>query len=122
MKNQEQLWALVYETLRPKGNETPNECLNRLTNERKGVPRLRLNPQTTVISLERWSSERLRILDAKHNKHHDFDDFRPIVVIDIGDRKLLVDGNHRVARSLMKEESSEHEVLLLHPTEHAYES
>lgn len=122
MENQEQLWALVYETLRPKGNETPNECLNRLTNERKGVPRLRLNQQTTVISLEQWSSEHLCILDVKHNRNHCFDDSRPIVVIDLGERKLLVDGNHRVARWLMKEESREYEVLLLHPNKHAYEN
>lgn len=122
MDEQGQLWALVYKTLRLKGSETPNECLNRLTNERLNVPRLRLDSKTTVVSLERWSIERLRSLETKHQTPYDFDDERPIVVIDLGERKLLVDGNHRVARWLMEGESKLYEVLLLHPGKNAHRS
>lgn len=108
------LWTLVYATLSPKANETENGCLNRLTNERRpGVPPMHLAPGTALVSREHWLLERLRTLDKKHEKYHDFDDGRPLVVIDLGERKLLVDGNHRVTRWLMKGDSRPYEVLLI---------
>lgn len=119
-EDQQALWALIYRTLKPKDiDATPNACLNRLTNERPGVPRMRLNENTAIVRQERWSTEQLRTLDTKHQKVHEFDDDRPIIVVDLDKKRLLVDGNHRVARWVMKGESKLFEVLLVHPRENA---
>jgi hypothetical protein len=116
------LWTLTLGTLRPKNTETAEACLNRLTNERKDVRRLRLTADTVDLRLEQWPLERLQTLDWKHQKIHHFDDDRAIVVIDLDERKLLVDGNHRVARWLMKADPRTYPVILVKPTDSARDS
>lgn len=85
------------------------------------MPRLRLGPRTAVVDLEQWPLQRIRTLDRKHEKHHDFDDERSLVVIDLGERKLLVDGHHRVTRWLMKGDSKLYEILLITPLQSAHD-
>lgn len=115
-ENQKQLWDLVYGTLYPKPNDaTPNACLNRLTNERLKTFRVNLNESTAFVLDEQWLTDDLVTLDRKHERFHDFDDERPIVVVDVHGRKLLVDGNHRVTRWLMQAVSRLHRVLLIRP-------
>jgi hypothetical protein len=111
------LWALVYCTLSPKKTDhSPNACLNRLTNERLKSSRVQLNPSTAFVCEESWQREQLSGLDAKHHKTHTFDDERPIVVVKLEDKYLLVDGNHRVARWLsLAPTNRQYRVLLIRP-------
>jgi hypothetical protein len=113
--DQATLWALVYATLNPKDSDhSPNSCLNRLTNERlSGQAYIQLNDRTAVVRKELWPTVQLSILDKKHNRAHDFDDDRPIVVVEYCNKKILVDGNHQVARWLSSAHQSQHQVLLL---------
>ena len=115
--DQLRLWALVHSLLQPKARDrTPNACLNRLTNERPEGKRLNLNELTADVREESWPTDNLSVLDAWHTRTYDFDDDRPIVVVEVGARLLLVDGNHRVARWLFQPRSDrQHRVLLIRP-------
>ena len=115
--DQQTLWGLVYKTLKPKATDaSPNACLNRLTNERlSGVPCVYLNEKTAVVRRAHWSTEGLSALDRKHKRMHDFEDDRPIVVVEYRGRKILIDGNHRVTRWLTTHAVKRHEVLLITP-------
>jgi hypothetical protein len=112
---QDALWSVIYATLRPKSTDaSPNGCLNRLANERLTPPRIVLNPATAVVREESWDTEKLRLLDPKHRHAHDFEDNRPIVVVELGQRWILVDGNHRVARWLsIGSSANTHSVLII---------
>lgn len=96
--DQAALWAMVHAQLRPKASDgSANGCLNRLTNERLGAARVLVDATTAHVRLERWPTAALGTLDAKHTRTHLFEDERPIVVVCVHRRLLLVDGNHRVA-------------------------
>ena len=114
--DQSVLWDLIYEIIKmkPRRDASPNSCLNYLANERlpKGESIL-LNDKTAVVREEKWATDRLVELDPKHNRIHDFDDHRPAVVVEYKDRRILVDGNHRVARWLKNGLSAEHRILLI---------
>jgi hypothetical protein len=115
-KQQSDLWTLVHSTLRPKPSDpSPNACLNRLINERLSSQRVSLNPETAVVCEEHWPSEDLAHLDRWHTKMHDFDDDRPIVVVQLASRKILIDGNHRVTRWLSTGAGRVRPVLLIRP-------
>lgn len=115
------LWDLVYKTLRPKGNETPNQCLNRLTNERlDNSSKVNLSESTANIEEQIWRLDQLALLDSKHTRMHDFDDFRPLVIVNIEERYILVDGNHRVSRATSLNQDREFPVLIVKPTVAAY--
>jgi hypothetical protein len=109
------LWALAYQTLRPKKSDpTPNACLNRLVNERlTGVSTIQVNEKTAAIREEIWPTEQLSVLERKHKKKIENEDNRPIVVVEMRDRKLLIDGNHRVNRWLSTGKHGQHRVLLI---------
>lgn len=112
MENQKELWELVYGTLWPKKSDA-NACLNRLTTERPGLSRIHLDENTAIVREEQWSTEQLAILERKHEKVHGFGDDRPIVVVEVGERKIVVDGNHRVTRWLRSGVSRQHRILLI---------
>lgn len=113
-QDQKSLWALAYGTIRPKPTDaSPNHCLNRLTRERVGEAHSPISENTAIIRKELWPTDGLKILDAKHQDMHDYDDNRPIVVVEHGVRKILVDGNHRVARWLSLGSAIVHEVLII---------
>jgi len=108
-------WNLVYETLMPKEcDASPNACLNRLTNERlRGLSKVSINLNTANIREELWPTGKLKTLDIKHKRMHDFEGVRPIVVVEIYNKLLLVDGSHRVNRWLSMGLNQEHRVLLI---------
>lgn len=110
-----ELWALAYRTLKPKPTDSsPDACLNRLVRERiSGRAPAEVNENTATIRKELWTLEQLESLDRKHDRVNDMDDNRPLVVVKYGDRKLLIDGNHRVNRWLAGRSDSLHEVLLI---------
>lgn len=115
MNESASLWALVYETLRPKKSDpTPNACFNRLVNERlTGVPTVQVDERTAAIREEVWPTEQLSMLERKHEKKYEYEDDRPIVVVEYREKKLLIDGNHRVNRWLSKGVDGRHHVLLI---------
>lgn len=110
-----ELWALAYGTLKPKATDpSPNACLNRLVRERissRAPPEV--NEATATIQKEVWTLEQLQALERKHDRVNDKDDNRPLVVVKYSDRKLLIDGNHRVNRWLAARSGSQREVLLI---------
>ena len=85
------------------------------------MPHLKLNAETTIVRLESWPMERIGTLDSKHQEIHEFEDERPIVVVELENRDLLVDGNHRVAKWMKEGEVKNRGVLVLRPTSSAYE-
>ena len=110
----ELLWVLAYKTLNPKVSDaSPNACLNRLVNERlaKGSS-VEIKEGTWIIREENWPTSQLGILDRKHRQTNECDDLRPIIVVEVDGRNLLIDGNHRVSRWL-SESSTEHRVLII---------
>jgi hypothetical protein len=107
------LWRLVLTTLKPKSTETASECLNRLVRERVENKGLRVDEETATVAHELWSTTRLHELDRKHDRTNKENDRRPIVVVVHGDRKLLIDGNHRVNRWLREATIDDHEVLVI---------
>lgn len=108
------LWDLVYRTLRPKGHETPNECLNRLTNERLDCKyNVIISEKTAIVEELIWDLTGLESLDRKHARFHDFDDFRPLVAVEVDSRYILVDGNHRVNRALNYKQDRQFQILLI---------
>ena len=108
------LWDLTYRTLRPKGHESPNECLNRLTNERlDSKSKVKLSENTATVVEQIWGLTGLEVLDRKHSRFYDFDDFRPLVVAEIDSRYILVDGNHRVNRALNLKQDRQFRILLI---------
>lgn len=114
--DQATLWALVYSTIRMNKNRDTslNGCLNFLANERRsGEGTVLINEETAVVREESWTTDQLTALDTQHKKMHNFDDDRPIVVFEHNNRKLLVDGNHRVARWLAAGVQKERRVLLI---------
>jgi len=120
---QSELWSLVHNTLRPKPTDaSPNACLNRLTNERHSGSEIVLNPDTALIRDEIWSFDRLRTLDRWHCRMHDFDDDRPLIVVDYDNRHLLVDGNHRVTRWITLCQRMDRRVLTVQLTGKARDS
>lgn len=118
MHAQSELWALVNETLwwKPK-DASPAACLNRLTNERLSGAKVALGPGTAVVREERWLTYELSRLERKHSKAHDFDDNRPIVVVEFDGRLILVDGNHRVTRWIASGHNVERQLLIIRPTD-----
>ena len=107
---------MVYSILRPKAKDgSPNACLNRLVNERSLNKRVVLNEKTANVSEELWASPLLQKLDRWHKKQHDFDDDRPLVVVDIELRKLVIDGNHRLTRWLATSAVAHRPVLVIRP-------
>lgn len=112
---QSALWTLVYKTLKPKDSDSsPNACLNRLTNERlSSQPVIQLNEKTAVVREEVWLTEHLNTLGRKHERMHELEDDRPIIVVEYQKRKLLIDGNHRVTRWLSEGLREQHRVLLI---------
>jgi hypothetical protein len=120
---QSELWNLVHKTLNPKKSDvSPNACLNRLTNERLNGTTIALTPDTAVVREELWPTNHLTRLDRKHRKMHDFDDERPIVVVEYGARLILVDGNHRVTRWLASGHNSERRLLIIRLRGEAHDS
>lgn len=100
--------------MKPGRDASPNACLNFLANERlPDGESILLNENTAVVREECWTTDQLKELDSKHTKTHDFDDPRPVVVVEYKNRKILVDGNHRVARWLKVGPHAEHQVLLI---------
>jgi len=120
MISKNSLWTLIYQIVQPKNNETPNECLKRLVNERDGVSSMRIDSETSDVSQASWTIERLAELDAKHCRINEYDDSRPIIVVDLEGRMLLVDGNHRVAKTLKNGFPGERKVIVITPKENAY--
>ncbi len=95
-------------------DNSPNACLNRLTNERlSGCSQIQLNEKTAVVREELWPTAQLNILERKHQRVHNFNDDRPVIVVEYGNRKILVDGNHRVTRWITGAYQSQHRVLLI---------
>ncbi len=113
ISNERNLWRLVLATLKPKADETATECLNRLVRERIDEKALRVDETTAGITEVSWPTARLNELDRKHDRTNDKDDRRPIVVVQHRNRKLLIDGNHRVNRWLRESPTPEHDVLLI---------
>lgn len=109
------LWTLAYETLKLKATDaSPSACLNRLVRERISSRTLaNVNENTATIRKELWTFEQLQTLERKHNRVNDKDDNRPLIVVKYGDRKLLIDGNHRVNRWLTARARAQREVLLI---------
>ena len=113
---QSELWDLVYGALWwERKDASPTACLNRLTNERLSGSKLALDPTTAEVREEWWQTNELSRLERKHNKVHDFDDDRPIVVVEFEGRLILVDGNHRVTRWLASGHNVERQLLIVHP-------
>lgn len=114
-QRERELWALAYGTLKPKPKDpSANACLNRLVRERiSGRVPAELNENTATIRKELWTLEQLESLDRKHVRMNDVDDNRPLVVVMYGDRKLVIDGNHRVNRWLAERSGGLREVLLI---------
>lgn len=114
VNTQTELWGLVHGTLNPKRSDaSPNVCLNRLANERLSGAKIALNPDTAVVREERWLASDLTRLDRKHGRTHDFEDDRPIVVLEHEGRLILVDGNHRVTRWLAACQNKECRLLII---------
>lgn len=115
--DQSALWDLENKTIRMKEgrDSSPNACLNFLANERlSDNESILLNEKTAIVREELWTTDQLKGLNPKHRKTHDFDDARPAVVVEYMNRKILVDGNHRVARWLKEGLRTEHRVLLIY--------
>ncbi len=110
---QPELWQQVYTTIRPKKNETHNECLNRLAKEYFGQSHVTLSEASALIFNVQWSQDELRSLERHHCRLHDFDDERPLIVVQRGPRTAVIDGNHRVTRWLQRKSSKQYQVLLL---------
>ena len=109
----EDLWRLVFQTLKPKDAESPQGCLNRLVRERVPDKTLNVDARTATICKEIWRTSDLRSLKRKHDRMNEEDDRRPIVVVDYRNERLVIDGNHRVNRWLLASPIPEHEVLLI---------
>lgn len=117
-QGERELWALAYGTLKPKATDpSPKACLNRLVRERiSGRAPPEVNEITATIRRESWTLEQLQALERKHERVNDKDDNRPLVVVKYGDRKLLIDGNHRLNRWLAARSGGHREVLLIEVT------
>ena len=114
--DQAELWTLVYSTIRMKQgrDSSPYACLNFLANERRtGEGTILINEETAVVREELWTTDQLNTIEPQHRKIHDFEDDRPIVVFEHKNRKLLVDGNHRVARWIAQGKIRTHRILLV---------
>jgi hypothetical protein len=115
-KPQEELWKLVYSTLRPKAKDgSPNGCLNRLVRERSLQKPVNLNEKTADVYEELWSTPLLGSLERWHKRQHDFDDDRPLVIVELEGRKLVIDGNHRLTRWLANDAVAHRPLLVIRP-------
>lgn len=111
--DQPALWQLVYTTIKPKRVETPNECINRLAKEYFAADHIWLSESSTSVSYEKWPMQQLAKVERHHRRMHEVDDDRPVVILERGARRVVIDGNHRITRWLHLKHADEKSVLVL---------
>ncbi len=98
------------------GDREPIDVLNRLLAKNvkpegwTAFTHLKLRPHQITSRREKWTTDELAKLERGHGDPSGKDFDCPIIVVQYGSKRRLLDGNHRINRWLLARDTSLHDV------------